>query len=175
MSEGGLVKEVPGWPMYLITNSGVVFSNARIGSQGKPLTWLEDGSKHYSVRLYDGHKGWKCKLVHRLVLEAFVGPCPDGYITRHLDGDPSNNRVTNLAWGTSKENAADTKRHGRPTRHLGSKHGMAKLTEFDVRMIVYTYRTGIVNAQEMSQAYGVSYATICSVIYKKHWRHIWSA
>ena len=42
-------------------------------------------------------------LVHRLVLEAFVGPRPDNCEARHLDGDPSNNRLDNLAWGTKAE------------------------------------------------------------------------
>lgn len=52
------------------------------------------------------------KLAHRLVLEAFVGPCPEGMETRHLDGDPTNNKVCNLAWGTVEENRWDTVKHG---------------------------------------------------------------
>ena len=50
--------------------------------------------------------------VHRLVLEAFVGPRPAGMECRHLDGDPANNHLENLAWGTSKENGEDMTRHG---------------------------------------------------------------
>lgn len=55
--------------------------------------------------------------VNILVLEAFVGPRPqrtgDVFDCRHLDGDRANNRLSNLAWGTRKENSADTVRHGR--------------------------------------------------------------
>ena len=47
-------------------------------------------------------------LIHRLVLEAFVGECPEGMETRHLDGDPTNNQLSNLSWGTSQENKWDT-------------------------------------------------------------------
>lgn len=43
-------------------------------------------------------------LVHRLVLAAFVGPCPEGMEALHLDNDPSNNRLDNLKWGTPSEN-----------------------------------------------------------------------
>lgn len=50
--------------------------------------------------------------VHRLVLEAFVGPLPEGMVTRHLDGDHLNNELSNLAYGTYAENAQDTVRHG---------------------------------------------------------------
>jgi hypothetical protein len=58
--------------------------------------------------------------VHRLVLEAFVGPCPaDGHEACHNDGNPSNNRLENLRWDTRKANAQDTLRHGR--NHQRSK------------------------------------------------------
>lgn len=50
--------------------------------------------------------------VHGLVLLAFVGPRPEGLVTRHMDGDPANNRLRNLRYGTYSENAMDTIRHG---------------------------------------------------------------
>lgn len=53
------------------------------------------------------------KLVHQIVCEAFNGLRPDGMPhTRHLDGDKTNNRPSNLAWGTAKENMADVVIHG---------------------------------------------------------------
>lgn len=52
------------------------------------------------------------KGVHCIVAEAFIGPRPDGMETRHIDGDPSNNRLVNIEYGTRSENAADSKRHG---------------------------------------------------------------
>lgn len=53
------------------------------------------------------------KLVHRLVLEAFVGPCPSGCEGCHYDGNPANNIVSNLRWDTTKNNCLDKRRHGR--------------------------------------------------------------
>ena len=50
--------------------------------------------------------------VHTLVLEAFVGPRPEGLVCRHLDGDPLNNRLENLRWGTPEENSQDSIQHG---------------------------------------------------------------
>lgn len=50
--------------------------------------------------------------VHSLVLQAFVGPAPDGTECRHLDGNPDNNHLANLRWGTRSENILDTVRHG---------------------------------------------------------------
>lgn len=57
--------------------------------------------------------------VHRLVLEAFVGPCPDGMETRHRDGNLFDNRLSNLKWGTPSENARDRVTHG--THHQASQ------------------------------------------------------
>jgi len=52
------------------------------------------------------------KRVHRLVLEAFIGPAPKGTICCHNDGDPTNNRLENLRWDTHSSNTRDAIRHG---------------------------------------------------------------
>lgn len=51
--------------------------------------------------------------LHTLVTEAFRGPRPAGMIVRHVDGDPRNCRLGNLAYGSHSENNEDIKRHGR--------------------------------------------------------------
>lgn len=38
--------------------------------------------------------------------------------TRHLDGDPGNNALSNLCWGTRQENAQDKVRHGRGGKRM---------------------------------------------------------
>jgi len=78
--------------------------------------------------------------VHRLILETFVGPCPSGMECRHLDGNPANNRLENLCWGTRSENARDTVKHGKqpvPTwlRKTGENHSRAKLKKNDINLI----------------------------------------
>lgn len=50
-------------------------------------------------------------LVHRLVLTAFVGPCPDGMEGCHNDGDQANNSLANLRWDTPDANGADRVNH----------------------------------------------------------------
>jgi hypothetical protein len=57
--------------------------------------------------------------VHRLVLEAFVGPCPEGMVGCHNDGDPLNNRLDNLRWDTPSNNERDKWVHG--THHQRRK------------------------------------------------------
>jgi hypothetical protein len=50
--------------------------------------------------------------VHRLVMLAFVGPLRKRMETRHIDGDYTNNHLSNLAYGTHSENNLDAVRHG---------------------------------------------------------------
>lgn len=50
--------------------------------------------------------------IYRLVLEAFVGPCPPGMEALHWDDDPNNNALYNLRWGTRTDNMRDMSRNG---------------------------------------------------------------
>lgn len=49
---------------------------------------------------------------HRAVLEAFVGPCPEGMQACHNNGDCADNRLANLRWDTPQGNAQDRIAHG---------------------------------------------------------------
>lgn len=109
-------------------------------------------------------------LLHHLVLEAFVGPRPPGMECRHLDGNPGNNRVTNLKWDTHTENMRDKKRHG--TGIEGSKHKLAKLTEAAVRAARTHYATGNVTVQQLADTHGVSLSAMWFAIKRKTWAHV---
>lgn len=69
--------------------------------------------------------------IHRLVLEAFVGPCPPDHSCCHDNGDPTDNHLSNLRWGTQGDNESDKVRHGRSNR--GERCSMAKLTASQAR------------------------------------------
>jgi len=51
--------------------------------------------------------------VYRLVLGAFIGPCPVGMEALHWDDDSSNNALVNLRWGTRTDNMRDMSRNER--------------------------------------------------------------
>jgi hypothetical protein len=57
-------------------------------------------------------KGGNARYVHHLVLEAFVGPRPDGMEACHENGNSLDNRLSNLRWDTHAANMADQRRHG---------------------------------------------------------------
>lgn len=79
---------------------------------GKELTPVRSSSGHYSVMLVREGQGTR-RFVHRLVLEAFVGRCPDGFEACHGDGNPGNNALPNLRWDTRSANQLDMVRHGK--------------------------------------------------------------
>src|SRR5690348_4369480 len=103
-------REVPDFPDYEVSDQGRVRSYRR--SQNPRLLRPGKNSDGYpTIVLSNGSR--TTFGVHVLVLLAFVGPRPEGMLTRHLDGDNTNNVLTNLAYGTPHENNEDTIRHGR--------------------------------------------------------------
>ena len=71
--------------------------------------------------------------INRLVLEAFAGPPPfPDAEARYLNGNPTDNRIVNLCWGSKKDNMADASRHG--TAGVWMK-GRAKFTPDQVAEI----------------------------------------
>lgn len=65
------------------------------------------------------NKKYTFREVHSLVLEAFEGPRTPGLECCHYDGDPSNNKLSNLRWDTRSANSLDAVRHG--THGMGRK------------------------------------------------------
>ena len=95
--------DILGHPRYEVSDVGRVKNK----ETGRVLRPGRQSSGHVSVVLGRGNT----RTVHSLVAEAFCGPRRPGFEVRHLDGDPSNNRLTNLAWGTRGENNRDKKYH----------------------------------------------------------------
>ena len=49
-------------------------------------------------------KGYFNTSVHQMVAECYIGPCPDGYEVDHIDGNKTNNHISNLQYLTKEEN-----------------------------------------------------------------------
>lgn len=80
--------------------------------RGRLLTRVLRRDGYLHVCLFRGKKTYQHRPVHVLVLEAFVGPRPDGLVACHWDGDRQNASLGNLRWDTRSANAADSARHG---------------------------------------------------------------
>jgi hypothetical protein len=110
--------------------------------------------------------------LHRLVLLGFRGPCPPGMQGRHLDDNPTNNRVENLLWGTPLENAADKIRNGGQVR--GETHGRSKLTEAQVRRIRLLALEGEALVR-IAERFEVADTTVSDIVHFRKWRHLLAA
>lgn len=110
-------RSIPGFPGYEVSDHGNVWS-LKPGKQGPKTPDIDRGYRRVALSV-DGvaHK----RGIHQLVALAFIGPVPEQCEVRHLDGDRAHNVPSNLAYGTSAQNRADTLVHG--------THNMARKTE----------------------------------------------
>lgn len=104
---------------YEVSDQGRVRSLDRTDSSGRARRGrmlkqhaIGEYTQHWSVALYRSGRQFR-RLVHRLMAEAFLGACPAGQVVRHLDDNPDNNTIGNIAYGTSADNQFDAIRNGR--------------------------------------------------------------
>lgn len=114
----------------------------------KPGCFCKNG--HVSVVLGHGANG---SPVHQLILLTFIGPCPLGMEVLHNNGNPADNRLENLRYGTRTENILDVYYQGKSWR---------KLTIDDVEAIRFGLSTGIKGC-ELALMYSVSPNTISKI------------
>jgi hypothetical protein len=149
---------IPSYPNYEVSNTGLVrnLKNKHI------LAFNTKKGKHPYQRVHLSLQGKsKYVLVHRLVLEAFVGPCPLGCQTLHLDDNPKNNHLSNLKWGTPKENHKTINRKG-------SANAKARLSIEDVVNI----RNSNDKHCNLARQYKVTATTIQNIRNHKLWSHL---
>lgn len=165
------IEPVPGFPGYLVSNGGEVYSTRRYRDAVLLTPNIVRG--YPQVTLYrDGKRSYK--KVSRLVLEVFVGPCSPGKEACHNDGVRTNNCVENLRWDTRKNNDADRDRHG--TRIKGLKHSKTKLTIEQVAEIRRCKADAERNGQKawgcrrLAREYGISVKAVFSVGHGINWR-----
>jgi hypothetical protein len=149
-----------------------------ISSYGRVRSWVNRRTRlaHPSIMSVktksDGYQ-WltlhkKTTFIHRLVLEAFTGPCPANCESRHLDGNPKNNKISNLAWGTKQENYADRVRHG--TSNSGQGNGRSKLTDVQISEIRELYGTGQFRQKDLAKAFQISQMQVSNIVRQVHWK-----
>jgi hypothetical protein len=132
-------RPVTGHPGYEVSNLGAVQTSVLYDSAGRvavesgpvtPALGGPKGKQYIQVslrcvsppRAKNGHRNRIARVnrkVHHIVLEAFVGPRPEGAVACHTDCDNLNNKVSNLRWDTPTGNVADTLRV--KGHHYGNK------------------------------------------------------
>ncbi len=106
-----------------------------LGDDWRPLRLGHNRTGYPRAAIFDGAGRQVKRMVHLLMLEAFVGPRPAGPVACHANDIKTDNRLSNLRWDTPSSNWDDRRRNGRTSGKKGEQHPMAKLTESDVRDI----------------------------------------
>jgi len=173
-------KGIAGFPNYEVSNRGQVRSLPRLAKcrrngvrsvAGKILKQYKAKGYPCASLIKDGRS--RSFAVHRLVLDAFRGPKSSPLmVCRHLDGIRTNNRISNLVWGTNQENSDDRHRHGTTHRPDGEENSQAKLTEKQVLRIRKLYATGEYTQTAIATAYGVTSINVHFIIHRRTWKHI---
>ena len=111
--------------LYEVSDQGRVLGVKR----GKLLKQERNRKGYPVVTLYGAQR--KTHSVHKLVLEAFICPRPDGMQCLHANDIHDDNRLSNLRWGTPSENVYDKVRNGRhhEARKTHCKRGHTFTTE----------------------------------------------
>jgi hypothetical protein len=95
-----MVKYIEGFENYLVSETGEIFSAKTNKKRKTSLT-----NCGYETVVLFNENGRKSRTVHRLVAKAFI--CNDDKLknqVNHIDGNKTNNNVSNLEWVTMSEN-----------------------------------------------------------------------
>lgn len=106
-----MFRTIPEFTNYQASNRDGEIRGIKGGRRaGTPLKHNFSHGYHY-VGLYRDGKIHRVR-VHRLVLSAWRGACPDGMDGLHRNDDRDNNSLSNLYWGTPTQNGHDAVRNG---------------------------------------------------------------
>jgi len=172
-------RDIPGHPGYRVGSDGSVWTCRRqvslgggrgtravIGDEWRLMKFQTLRAGYPYVKLSGNIK----QSVHRLVLLAFVGPCPEGMEACHENGDRTDNRLSNLRWDTRMANSDDRTRHGTQVR--GETCGKSKLTDAIVRAARAERAALKTPFYELARKYGVTTGVIHNAVTGKTWGHV---
>jgi len=159
-------KPIPGFPNHAVSDMGRVKRIA--AGKGTFTGRIFQGYIHssgYQIATLDQQS----KRVHRLVMLAFSGECPEGMEVNHKNGNKTDNRLENLEYIDRSENNRHAFTIGLKTVQ-GEANPRSKLTESDVREI--RALEGSMTHREIAERFGVHRVTVSSIFSRKLWGHV---
>lgn len=173
VAEGVEYRDVVGFPGYRVGSDGTILT-CRKTSAGITREWRQIYGSPFGKQGYimvcfrmdgRGHR----KLLHHVVLNAFVSPRPPGLFGLHGNDDPSDNRLCNLRWGTREENMRDRDRNGGTAN--GERSGPSKLTELEVVRIRQLAASGM-RQIDIAELFRCNDRNISAIVCGQTWKHV---
>lgn len=173
------MKPIPNFKGYFINKNGNIYSIIKRSNQSSPKkpkllkVFLSAGYK--TIFLTKDKERYK-RFIHRLLLEIFIGKCPKGMECRHLNGNRLDNRLSNLKWGTRRENQRDRLFNNKDNR--GEKSSLSKLTKkqvLEIRILAKKNNKKIRksdnggNYKEIAKKYNISPSNVGAIIRRLSW------
>lgn len=158
-------KPIQDWPGYYVTRDGDIFT-IRTGVGTKCRFYImhkvpmDTGHLIINLRKSDGSA--KTFLIHRLVAKAFIPNLEDKPYVCHMNGNPADNRVENLHWGTQKDNMDDQVVNG--TRKYGDTNQGTRYKSKQVRLFILLIKTFKWKQTQICKFFGISSAHISRII-----------
>ena len=140
--------------LYEVSNTGDVRRGVRVLKQQT----THDGYHRLTLSKKNVRKN---VTVHRLVLEAFRGPCPEGMQCAHKNGKRDDNRLVNLRWATPESNQKD---------RITTKTVGYKLTPNEV-LEVFSLR-GVAPYSKVAQQFGISKSLVHNIWSGYRWSRV---
>lgn len=156
-------------PQYTPTDKDIQRFWKKVDQSGGPdACWLWTGT----ITQGYGKFGYQRIIAgaHRVMWIITHGTIPEGLEVCHRCDNPSCVNPAHLFLGTHADNMHDRDRKKRNNCVQGENHGVAKLTNEQVREIRRRYAEGGITQKELAREYGMT--NISYIIRRKFWRTI---
>ena len=152
------MKAIPGYPDYLATEDGRVFSVKR-------NKWLKNSLLklgYYATTLRDINNKQNLITLHRIVAITYLENNENKPCVNHINGIKTDNRIENLEWCTYAENNKHAHKIGLNYISKSNRIEASRTAKEKFSKIVLDTQTGIFynSAREAAKAYNINSNTL---------------
>lgn len=158
--------------LYKISNYGRILSLARIDASGHSRNERILTTNKFRVQSLCNNSKVFTLLVSRLVAQHFIINPNNLPCVNHLDGNPLNNKITNLEWCSYYNNNIHALETGLRNPVKGIRIVSTKLSECDVRDIRKLYSDTNLTMKQLSERYNICPQQVRKVLTREAWSHI---
>lgn len=164
--------DVPGYEgRFQASTLGRVRSLLTVRGKAGPyiVGWRRAPDNRMRVVLSDARGDRSDILVSSVILSTFIGSRPPGMEAAHENDDPTDDRLANLAWKSSKANKADARRNGKLA--VGERRWNARVTAEQVREI-RTSKAGGCSWAYLAIRHGLTVSAVRAIVTRRTWQHV---